>query len=119
MEYQPQIKYLDKIEEMYGNELLIDILGIFQKQVADALILWKRHASSQGLADLKESAHKLKSSARSVGAFALADVLQKIENRTSTEGLSKDFLNIEKLYMESLTAINEWIQKSQLRRDGS
>ncbi|MGE4064127.1 MAG: PAS domain S-box protein [Rhodospirillaceae bacterium] len=83
------------IKDIFGDdpvtfkEILVSFVGPSQSIITDILAARDRRAAS----DVKDAAHKLKSSARSIGAAALADLCVALE----TAGKSGDWAEIDAL----------------------
>ncbi len=93
----PEVALIDEqaIKDIFGDdpetfkEILISFVGPSQNIIADIL---KAH-SERAAGDVKDAAHKLKSSARSIGATALADICVALEKA----GKAADWTEIDAL----------------------
>ncbi|MGE3334124.1 MAG: PAS domain S-box protein [Rhodospirillaceae bacterium] len=93
----PEAALIDEqaIKDIFGDdpetfkEILISFVGPSQNIIADIL---KAH-SERAAGDVKDAAHKLKSSARSIGATALADICVALEKA----GKAADWTEIDAL----------------------
>ncbi len=93
------------LKDMFGEdeEVFKEMLVLFVDPSADIVSEIKRSYSTDSSAGLKEQAHKLKSSARTIGANKLADICQELEIAGSEENWSaieKLVPKIEPLFLE-------------------
>jgi len=93
------------LKDMFGEdeEVFKEMLELFVDPSADIVSEIKRSYSTDSSAGLKEQAHKLKSSARTIGANKLADICQELEIAGSEENWSaieKLVPKIEPLFIE-------------------
>jgi len=91
------------LEKLYRNDSARQ-LAILKKFIQQSEVIVTQAAEARGVHDAEQvsfHAHKLKSSARLVGADALADVCMELE----VAGLEEDWPAIEHLFSELVTAI--------------
>jgi HPt (histidine-containing phosphotransfer) domain-containing protein len=82
------------LKNMFGNdpvllkEILNDFIAPTQKIIREIKTGWEKRSAEE----VEMAAHKLKSSAKSVGAFELGDICSTLE----TAGMEKDWETIDK-----------------------
>ncbi len=85
----PSLDWQAALSRMGGkHSLLRKMIILFQGQ-ASQLLAEMADAFSQDASTLERSAHTLKSSANSIGAFALAEILQQLETSSHEGALSE------------------------------
>jgi signal transduction histidine kinase/DNA-binding response OmpR family regulator/HPt (histidine-containing phosphotransfer) domain-containing protein len=77
----PTLDWQEALNRVRGRQkLLCKMMTLFQEQAPKLLIEMDDAIHRQDAKFLKRSAHTLKSSANSIGAFALGDIAQQLEN---------------------------------------
>ena len=99
------------LKSIFGDddETFIEILSDFVEPSKSNVEEIEAGYSSRSIADVASAAHKLKSSARSVGANELADICQTLE----TAGKANDWDSVDKTMPNLPDAINKVIQYIQ------
>lgn len=110
--YSETIAELNTLKEAYDLELLEELVNIFVSQKNSLIDTWTNNQNFS-LEELAQCAHKIKSSARNVGAKKVGAILEKIE-RKPTECNSKDtILEIEKEFNFFIKTFHEWKNKGK------
>jgi HPt (histidine-containing phosphotransfer) domain-containing protein len=80
-----------EIISTFGTELYFELNQIFQVQMTELISDWEQVNANTSMKIISGQAHKIKSSARNVGAEQLASLLQKVEAEPQ-KILDKSFL---------------------------
>jgi two-component system, sensor histidine kinase and response regulator len=101
-ETKPTLDWQAALERVQGkHKLLRKMMALYQEQASKLLVDMREAITRQDAKLLERSAHTLKSSANSIGAFALAEISQQLE----TAGHEATFGEIEAQYNKLSHAI--------------
>ncbi|MGD0959989.1 MAG: response regulator [Methylomonas sp.] len=107
---RPALDWQAALERVSGRQkMLCQLMTLFQQQSVDLLAEIDSAVRSRDADTLKLSAHTLKSSANSIGAFKVAEIAQKLE----TEGMQSVFADSSANYdllRQAVTQIEPEIQ---------
>lgn len=104
---QETITSLKALEETYEMDLFDELVSIFSSQKEE---LFNAIQTNQNFddAELRQLAHKIKSSARNVGAKKVGSLLEEIEKRAVGAEYHSKLEQIEIEYQLFIKIFNEW-----------
>lgn len=99
---------LEKLRAMVGGEEadLVEIIASFLEEGPTLMASLQKSAQDNNLDLIRRSAHSLKSNARDMGAFELAETCARIE-RLATEGVTPADTDVAGAAQEMAAAITE------------
>lgn len=110
--YDDLITEFNILRETYDLELLEELVSIFKSQKESLIEKWVNEQSFS-VDDLRHLAHKIKSSARNVGAKKIGTILENIE-RKPNECNAKDTIDeIEREFNFFIKTFQEWKAKGK------
>ena len=107
-----------ELSRMLGEDLVVDLLEIFDVQMSEYLKVTLSQGSSVNLKQMSALSHKLKSSAMNVGAQKLGEILGELERKPEMTGegqYTAESINTE--YLKYLENLGHWNQKLMERKD--
>ena len=118
--YNPVLPFdLSMLEEMDDNEYVIEIISIFLKETPYEMNELQNAVISNNANELKERAHKLKSSAGLIQANAFLDILVQLEETGKLNQIKKETItlveNAQKEYNSLAIALQRHRQMIQFK----
>lgn len=104
------IETLRELEEEEGPGFFDEMVGLFVKDSTELVKMIVENAKQRDFYSLTQTAHKLKGSSISMGAFLLSDLCEKIEKKGKKEEIAgmKDLLvNLVETYKQTRSAFRK------------
>jgi HPt (histidine-containing phosphotransfer) domain-containing protein len=109
---------LQAISKLLGEETVVDLLQIFEEQMAELIGFMLTWDQSHDLKRMAELSHKIKSSAMNVGALSLGEILNEIEKSPQSAGVGRFSIEaINREYLRYLENLGSWHQKLLERKN--
>lgn len=108
-----QVKDLfDQLASQLCEDLVVELVGIFEQQFGESEALFEEYFQKRDFKNASLLAHKLKSSARNVGAKELGDLYCQVE-KSPEVNLNPQFLILQKKYYEQYSnSAKAWINSA-------
>tara|TARA_B110001454_G_scaffold219199_1_gene251760 strand:+ start:65389 stop:65739 length:351 start_codon:yes stop_codon:yes gene_type:complete len=104
---QETISSFNALEETYEMDLFDELVSIFSSQ-KEAFFNSLQTDQNFNDTELRQQAHKIKSSARNVGAKKVGSLLEEIEKRADGADYHSKLEQIETEYQLFIKIFNEW-----------
>lgn len=100
--------YLDEMARELDADLVFELLQIYRLQMEDFFKKMENVTETFSFQETTMLTHKLKSSARHVGAFDVAERLNSIEEYPRKILHPGEYQNLKQLYLTTLKNIDQW-----------